>query len=234
VGDISPEQALAAVQASFGGWRGAPREKIAVGDDSLVTRAGQTTVKEPLPDKSNVDVFVGHPVKVAVSSPDYFPAVVGNAALGYDAFTCRLAPVRDRFGLTYSIASSLTGEFPESPWNIEFSVNPENYAKAVTLVQKITRDYEKSGISAKELKEETSQLEGAYFVAMRGPKQIASKLCQLEALGLGAKFIDNFGDNLRRVTAQQVNECIRKYFSLDRSVITAAGTWRQGKPSSAK
>ena len=101
-------------------------------------------------------------------SPDYFPTLLANAALGYDSFACRLAPIRDKYGLTYGIYSSLTGEFPYAPWTIVFSVNPENYKRANSLVHQIVGDYIKGGITSQEMVKEKSHLEGAFYVGLRG------------------------------------------------------------------
>jgi zinc protease len=232
-GDISPEDGRAAVEKVFRSWTGGPADKIKIDQSAVLSVKGQRSIRQELPDKSNLDVYAGHPIAVAVGDPDYFPTIVGNAALGYDSFACRLSPVRDKYGLTYYIVSSVSAEFPYSPWLVTFSVNPENYQKAMSMVDRIIETYERGGITQNEIKLEKSHLLGAYFVQLRGPKQIAAKICELEILGLGAKYIDEFGDNLAKVTKPQVDACIRKYFSLDDSVISTCGTFKP-TPASAQ
>ncbi|MGH9549203.1 MAG: M16 family metallopeptidase, partial [Terriglobales bacterium] len=225
VGDISEAQALAAVRGQFDGWTGGTKEEIKISGDVVIAHHGQRTIKTELPDKSNTDVYMGHPVDVSVRSPDYFAALLGNAALGYDSFACRLSPVRDKYGLTYGISSAMVGSvFPYAPWMVNFSVNPVNYNRTLSLVESIVADYRRTGMTPAELAKEKSHLEGAFFVSLRGPKQLASKLCELEIAGLGPQYLDQFGTNLRRVTLPQVNASIKRYFSLDDAVISASGT----------
>lgn len=224
VGDITPDRALAIVKSSFGEWHGPPAETVHISPNCVVPHATQKTLISELPEKSNADVTVGHPVSVSILSHDYFATQLANAALGYDSFACRLAPVRETYGLTYGISSGLSGEFPWAPWMISFSINPENYGKTLPLVEKIVREYLKSGITPEELEKEKSHLEGSFYVKLRSPQKIASRLCELEILGLGPQFIDDFAANLRRVTVSQANTCIRKYFNLNTAAISAAGT----------
>lgn len=225
VGDIDPDKAIAAVKQSFAGWAPGHVDHVHLTRDIVTSRSAQQTITVQLPDKSNADVYVGHPVPVSVQSPDYFPTLIGNAALGYDSFACRLAPVRDKYGLTYGISSALAGSmFPFAPWTVNFSVNPVNYTRALTLVRKIVDDYIAHGITAEEVAKEKSHLEGAFFVSLRGPKQVASKLCELEMAGPGPKFFDEFGPELRKSTGAQINASIKRYFKLDDAVISAAGT----------
>jgi len=94
-------------------------------------------------------------------------------------------------------------------------------------VRQIVGEYTKSGITAAELAKEKSHLEGAFYVGLRGPRQVAGKLSELEILGPGAKFMDDYSDNVRQVTVPQINACIRKYFNLDDSSTAACGTFKQ-------
>ncbi len=224
VGDITPDRALAIVKSSFGDWRGPAAEAVQISGNCVIPHAGQKTLISELPDKSNADILVGHPVSASILSHDYFATQLANAALGYDSFACRLAPVREKYGLTYGISSGLSGEFPWAPWMISFSINPENYGKTLPLVEKIVREYLKSGITPEELEKEKSHLEGSFYVKLRSPQKIASRLCELEILGLGPQFIDDFAANLHRVTVSEANTCIRKYFNLNAAAISAAGT----------
>jgi zinc protease len=224
VGDIDTDGALAQVQSSLGQWSGGPPEQVSIDKSLIRAQPESKIIMAELPDKSNVDVVIGHPVSVSVTKADYLPCLLANAAFGYDSFACRLAPVRDQYGLSYNIYSTLTGEFPYAPWMIAYSVNPSNYSRALALVKQIGRDYIKTGITPLELRKEKPHLEGAFFVSLRAPKQIATKLSELEILGLGPEFMDDYGPRLRQVSVAQVNECIRKYFNVDASVISACGT----------
>ncbi|HND06097.1 MAG TPA: insulinase family protein, partial [Candidatus Obscuribacter sp.] len=143
----------------------------------------------------------------------------------YDSFACRLAPVRDRYGLTYGIYSRIVDpEFPYGPWSIELSVNPENVKRALEIVKKIVGEFDKGGISPGELAKEKSHLAGAYLVGLRSPRALARKICEYEQLGLPLKNLDNFRWRLSKITLKDVNEAIRKHFDVTTMQVSLSGT----------
>ncbi|CAN5222379.1 pitrilysin family protein [soil metagenome] len=226
VGDINPDDAIAVIAKQFQDWSGGERQPIKISESQLLPNK-PTTLTVPLPDKANIDVIMGHPVPVSIQTTDYAATCVGNAAFGYDSFACRLGPVRDQYGLTYSISSYLASPAKKyAPWAIGFSVNPENYNKTVSLVSKILSDYVKSGITPRELSIEKSHLSGAFYVGMRSAKQISGRLCEYEILGVGAKYMDEYAKIINAVTIDEVNAAIRKYFQVNQLTISASGTFR--------
>lgn len=228
VGDINPDDAFSTIAKQFQDWSGGTRQPIKVSQTEL-NPAKANRLKVPLPDKANVDVVMGHPIPVSIQSKDYAATVLGNAAFGYDSFACRLAPVRDQYGLTYSINSYLAGPAEKfAPWAISFSVNPENYTKTVSLVSKLLNEYLKTGITQKELASEKSHLSGAFYVGMRSARQIAARLSEYEILGLGAQYMDNYAKLINAATLDEVNAAVRKYFQLDQLTISASGTFKPG------
>ncbi len=230
VGDINPDDAVATVSRQFQDWTGGKRQEIRLSESELLPPKAQKLLV-PLQDKSNVNVVLGRPVQLSIKATDYAAASIGNAALGYDSFACRLAPVRDQFGLTYSISSYMSNVAEKyAPWAVSFSVNPENFDKTVSLVRKIIADYTKSGITQRELTIEKSHLSGAFYVGMRSATQIAARLCEYEILGVGAKYMDDYAKLMNAVTMNQVNAAIRKYFLIDNTVISASGTFKTVEP----
>ncbi|HEY9714593.1 MAG TPA: pitrilysin family protein, partial [Chroococcales cyanobacterium] len=230
VGDIDPEAAVTLVQKNFSDWSGSDKEKITVGKNDLAAfDPTHAEIQIPLKDKVNTEVVLGHAIDLDVHSPDFFAAKVGNAALGYDTVDGRLSVVRDQHGWTYNISSSLSDDFyPYSPWNVSFSVNPENYRKALALVRKIIDKYSKEGITKYELEQERSRLSGAFYVNLRSPRQVADKISLVESLGLGVQFIDQFGEKMEKVTAPAVNSAIKKYLNPAGIVTVSSGTFKPG------
>jgi zinc protease len=226
VGDVTLDQVIKAMQDNFGTWSGSAATPIKVGDDILLTQSKQE-LKINLPDKSNADAIIGHPIPVAQQSKDFFSTLIANAALGFDSFSTRLAPVRDKYGLTYGISSSFQDEFPYSPWSVSFSVNPANYERTKKLVTQIVDQYVKDGITQTEISHEKSHLKGAYFVGLRGPRQIASKLSEYELAGIGPEFIDNFGKNIDAVSITSANAAIRNYFQLNKALTVVCGSFKK-------
>jgi zinc protease len=225
VGDIEPEKAIAAVESTLGLWPKGVSSKIAPPPVSAVSES--KVIKTPIADKENVDTTIGRPVDVNIKHPDFYAAMIANSALGHSPFSTRLAPVREKYGYTYDVSSTFQNTaYGGAPWVITYSTNPENTVKATDLIKKIVADYVAKGISKSELDLEAKHLAGEYVVAMRSPSDIAERLSRYEMVGVSPKYMDEFAQNLARVTKPQADAAIRKYFTLDKSVTSIAGPIR--------
>ncbi len=232
VGDITTDEVSQLISKEFASYRGKAEDFISI-DPSLVNTAFRgRRIMANLPDKTNMDVVIGCSAPVSIKSKDYFAESIASAALGYDSFACRLAPLRDRYGLTYSITSSLTeASYPDSIWAISYSVAPENMEKAQGLIAQIVKQYVKEGISKEELAREKGHLTGVYVVESRSPRTIASQLGYSAIMDLPLDFLENFTQRVNAETQSSVNAAIKKYFQLDKCVTSIAGWLKQDKHS---
>ncbi len=232
VGDIKTDEVVSLLSKEFASYKGGKEDLISI-DDSCVNPASfGRRLTANIADKTNMDVVIGRPADVSIKSKDYFAESIGSAALGYDSFACRLAPLRDRYGLTYSINSSLTeSSFPNSIWAISYSVAPENLEKAQGHINRIVKEYVKQGISQQELDHEKGHLTGTYVVESRSPRTIASQLAYAYIMDLPLDFLDNFTRRVNAETLSSVNTAIRKYFQIDKCVTSVAGWVKPGKVS---
>lgn len=229
IGDIDIAAVKKLLEAEFGDWTGESAPAIKVDVSGLIDRSGakvsQSKLTTELADKANVDISIGKPVELSLKSKDYLAAMIGNAVLGYDSFACRLAPVRDKLGLTYSISSHITEpHYPYSPWSIDLSVNPTNVDRSLEVVRKIVADFNKNGVTPKELATEQDHLAGVYLVGLRSIRSIAKKLTDYEQLSLPVSYMDTFGKRVKNVTLKEVNQAAGRYFRLDDAVTSVCGT----------
>ncbi len=229
IGDIDPVAVKKLLEAEFGDWKGESAPPIKVDASGLIDRAkekdSQRILTSELADKANVDIAMGKPVSLSLKSDDYLAAMVANAVLGYDSFACRLAPVRDKLGLTYSISSHITEpHYPYSPWSIDLSVNPANVGQSLAVVKKIVADFNKNGVTSKELATEQDHLAGVYLVGLRSIRSIAKKLTDYEQLSLPVSYMDTFGKRVKNITLKDVNEAAGHYFRLDDAVTSVCGS----------
>ncbi len=230
VGDIKTEEVIGLITREFASYRGGKADSISIDESCVNTASIGRRLVSNIDDKTNMDVVIGRPLAVSIKSKDYFAETIGSAALGYDSFACRLAPLRDRFGLTYSISSTLTeASFPNSLWTISYSVAPENLEKAQGHINRIVKEYLRSGITKEELEHEKGHLTGTYVVESRSPRTIASQLAYASIMGLPLDFLDNFTGKVNAETQVSVNAAIRKYFQLDKCVTSVAGQLKPGK-----
>lgn len=231
VGDVDPNKAFEAAENAFSSWQ----KKEAT--PSIAEKPVQWKVPEnkyfsiAVPDKSSVDIIMGRPVPISITSPEFHASQVANAALGHDTIASRLAVIREKYGLTYGVSSNfMDNSEKNSPWIVQLTVNPENTSKAMGLVKQIMNDYRKTGISKEELNTEVRRLAGEYVVyRMRTPEQIADALTKYELLGLGPDFMDKHPKLLMQVTKQQVDDFVRKYMNINDMVTSVAGSITKAK-----
>ena len=232
VGDIDPESIEKTCKKLFGSTASSGAKKNSVKITASETNEIKTgeEIRTNLPDKANVDVSIGLPLPLSIKSDEYFAAVIANAALGYDSFATRLAPLRDEYGLTYGIYSSIDDPTqPYGPWTIRYTVNPKNLKKANEIVAKILKDYKEGGITEAELTREKAHLSGVYSVYLRSARHIASRLSFYEAAGVGPDYIDGYPQKLEAVTISEVNAVIKRYFDLSKAVTSISGTIERGR-----
>ncbi len=224
VGDIEPDTALSLVRTHFEKWKGKQAPVIVVPPVAAPTRAQRVEV--PIPDKKNVDIIIGYPVDLKRTAPEFYPAMLGNNALGKDTLSSRLGlVVREREGLTYGIHSGFEDvSFGYAPWIISLSVNPVNIDKALSLVNDVVAEYRTSGIRDKEHADEAGRAAGSFVVGLRTSMGMASSITSYEYLGLPLELLDNFSRDVKAVTKDQINSAIDKYLTLDKAITVIAGT----------
>lgn len=225
VGDIDEAQAFELVEKAFGDWAGPAPKEIDV--PAVARPLTSARVDVPIPDKANVDIVIGHPVELRRIHPDFFAALLANAALGKDTLSSRLGvAVREKAGLTYGIYSGFDDVgFGSAPWMITLSVNPDNIDRALGLISNVVDDYVSGGITDKELEDEKGRTEGQFLVGLRTSYAIASTLAQYQFIGLDPADLDGFPEKVRAVTKEQVNEAIKKYLQINKATTVIAGTF---------
>lgn len=236
VGAVSHDEVVKLCKKNFQDWKAGKRVALLPETSSIKELKSTNLSKINIPDKSNVDIRIAKHAPVKFGSKDYFATVLANAALGYDSFSCRLGPVRDKYGLTYGIYSVIGDPtITYGPWYIKYSVNPKNIDKAQKIVKDIVAKYLKEGITQKELDTEKSHLSGIFSVHLRSPKKIAYRLSFYEACGVPLSYIDNYSTNIYKVQKSDVDKAIRNCFDISKNSVTVmSGTLTPPKPEKLK
>src|SRR5262249_33302992 len=124
VGDVSADQALAAVRRRLGDWArnpGAPR--VTPPDPPVQPKPVREVIA--MPDKSEVAIDYGFAGQLKRSDPDFYAAQVMSTVLGGGSgLVSRLARrVRDQEGLVYGIYSYFDGGKVAGPFTINLGTN---------------------------------------------------------------------------------------------------------------
>jgi zinc protease len=94
-----------------------------------------------VPDAKQSVLMIGYPA-LAVTDPDYYPAVVMNYRLGGGGFASQLTQeLREGKGYTYGISSGFSGTTIPGMFSISTSVRTNITLEAVSLVREILANY---------------------------------------------------------------------------------------------
>ncbi len=227
VGDVTTDNAVAAIRKCFGDWKPTgPARKLDI-PDFPVTGKSTTEVIE-MSDKSQVNVVFGQPGLLKRSDPDYYASVVMNYILGGGGLESRLGKtVRDQLGLVYSIYSYFDASLGEGPWTGGFGTNPNNTDKAVAATKKVIESYYKTGPSQAEVTQAIDYIVGSFPVRMETNDGVANVLQAAEFYGLGMDYIQRFASNYRSVTLDQVRSASKKHLHPDSITTVIAGRYKK-------
>jgi len=223
VGDVRAGEAVRVLREALEGFGGPEGVSVEVTDPEPPAGARREVVL--VREKANVDVLLGTAAPLRRSASDYYAAVLANRALGESTLSSRLGlKVRDAEGLTYGIASRFRAPtLAAGPWYIAVSVNPSNVERAIDSALGVLRDYVEHGIRPEELEDEKSSAVGSFKVSLSTNAGLAAALWNAEFYRLGLDYVERYPELIRRVTVEEVNVAICKYFHPDRLTVVVAG-----------
>ena len=223
VGDLAHDEIASVVAEAFDGW--SPHDAPAVYDsDATPTDVGRSVV--PMPDKSNVDVRLGHALPIRRDHDDYTALYVGNYILGGNFSARLMSTVRDEMGLTYSIRSSLSGittRFSGS-WQTSITLSHDAVEEGITATKDVIRSFVEEGATEEELEAKKTTITGSYTVGLATTERLAQSILTNAERGFDVSYLDDFPDEIRALTLKDVSEAVQDYLAPDALQEALAGT----------
>ncbi len=218
-GDISPRELGVALDKIFGGlpkhakfvpisevvW---PHDKAVI----LLPREGtQTNLLFAMPGPKRDD-------------KDWYAAEIANYILGGGGFSSRLMQdVRDKKGLTYGINMGISPMEHGSLILGEAATDNPKTGQAWEVISDTMRRFYDDGVSEKEVDGAKDYLTGALPLAMTSTDKISEVLEGIQLEHLSRDYLDRRNDLLRKVTVEQVNQAVRRWFNPDGLFISMVG-----------
>jgi len=223
VGDINADEVAAVLSDRMEGWAAASTGAVEVPSESE-TNAGDERIQ--MPDKPNLDLFLGHRGRLRRGDDDLAAAIVANSCLGQSALTSRLGvAVRDEAGLSYSVYSRFFGTIDmPGPWAVSCSVAADNLDRAAALCRRVITDYVAEGPTEAELADERGAQAGAYQVGLATNGGIARELVTTLTAGEPVSRMDEYPQRILATTRDQVMDAIRKHIRPDELTLAVAGS----------
>ena len=230
VGDVKPDEAMAAVAKAFDGW------KVAASDTAR--DPSHPTFPEP---PRNVTVnLVDRPGSVqssivvcrrgvARNSPDVPELGVLNAILGGGASGRLFQNLREQHGYTYGSSSGFT----LNRYGGLFSASAE-VRNAVTLpaVQEIFNEIKRidaDPVPAAELDRQRRYLAGSYLLSLESPVRTAQRVQEIDLYKLPADYYKTYASRVGKTTAEEVKSLADKYLGGDGWTVVVVGEAKEIK-----
>jgi len=223
VGNVQADAVAAALSHRLEDWTGGPPPTP---EFPVLKDGGHEATRIHLPDRPNLDFYLGHTGRLLRGEADLAAAVLANSCLGQSALTSRLGvAVRDGEGLSYSVYSRFFGTLGlPGPWAVSCGVAADNLDRAVELCREVVAEYVADGPGETELEDERRAQAGAYQVGLATNAGIAGELVTTLTAGEDVSRMDEYPARLFSVTRDEVMDAIRKHIRPDELTLAVAGT----------
>lgn len=223
VGDVEGVDVHQLFGEALYGWGAAP---AALPTFPNVVTGVPSRVDAEIPDRPNLDVYLGHAGRLRLGDADYPAALLANSCLGQSTLTSRLGvAVRDEAGLTYGINSGFLGTLQiPGPWVISLSVASQNLERALGLCREVLEEYLETGPREDELEDERHAWAGGYQVGLATNVGVAMEVVKTLLEGQDISRLDRFPHELLAVGRDEVTRTLRRHIDPGRMAVSVAGT----------
>jgi predicted Zn-dependent peptidase len=231
-GDFDKKEILEKLRTVFGGWK---KEAVALPDIPQPSPTGKPAV---LLVRKNIDqsvIRMGH-LGIDKNNPDLYAIYVMNSILGGNGFSSRLmAVVRTREGLAYNVDSSFqAGRRFTGTFEAETETKAGTTARAISLMRDIIDGMTRQPVSDAELTLAKESIINSFIFGFTNAASVANQRARLEYYGFPEGYLENFRDNIARVTKEDVLRVSRKYLRPEALTLVVAGDEKRfDKPLSA-
>ncbi len=209
VGDFKTPEMLARLKSRFADWEKGAAPVIDV------PRVKPTPRRQVIIDKPDATQTQVRYNRVAFSrgSPDYFAALVADAALG-GGFTSRLVDeIRVNRSLTYSIGSGFGPERFGGSFTVSTFTKIETTRKLLDAVRIVLQKTATGGFTDAEVTKFKRYLMGDFAISVQTPEALAGQLADIAFFNLPPNYLQTYLGHIRTVTKADVNRIARTYFS---------------------
>lgn len=211
VGDLDHDTVASVVADAFGDWESHDCDPVHETEGRSDTEPGRSVIS--MPDKSNVDVRLGHTVPIRRDHDAHAALYVGNYILGGNFAARLMNTVRDEKGLTYHIGSSLSGITTryEGYWNVRVTLSHDNLEEGIDATMAVIRDFVEAGATEEELDDKKTTITGSYTVGLATTQNLAQSILTNAERGFALEYLDAFPEEIQALTLEEVNAAVQEY-----------------------
>ena len=222
VGDVTPDQAKAEVEKTFGAWTAIGPKPVVVPKPIPVNPAKYSVVPNAF--ASQDTVIMGQAMPIDLNSSDRYALQLGNYVLGGNGFASRLmTDVRVKHGYAYTAASVMQFERSRSNFIVFYGSDPDKVPDANKLVRKNLAAMRDIPVKPDELANARQALIRAIPVEVATVNSIAKSLLTWSYKGQPLDQPIVAAQHYLSLNPQQVQAAFRKYVQPDHLVQVVQG-----------
>jgi zinc protease len=212
IGDVTADEARAAIEKSFGGWRAEGPKP----DTTLPPVPRNKASAADVPDSQRVqdEVMLAEELEINRFSPDYYPLQLGNHVLGGGFYATRLYhDLRQEAGLVYTVNVDLSASKTRASYSVNYGCDPPNVSKARALIVRDLNAMRTTDVSESELHQAKALLLRSIPLSESSEESIAGGLLGRAQLGLpldepliaAQKYAALTADDVKAAFARHIN-----------------------------
>jgi zinc protease len=218
-GKLTAEQGRAYAEKFFGGWKADGRLPER-NSSAEVPDWKRSNVVVDMPNAGQASVSVAMP-SIKRDSPDYYTAVVANAALG-NGFASRLnREIRIKRGLSYGARSTIEPRRDAGSFGAGAQTKNESAVEVAKLLQLELTKLSSDPVQGDELKSRQALLTGGFARSMETNQGVAGHIANLAVHNLPLDTLDKYIPSVNAVKAEDISAFAKKYFATPGAVVIA-------------
>ena len=152
-------------------------------------------------------------------SPDQFPLDIMATLLGNGESSRLWKKLKDERGMVYSVNFNFYTSKYEGTMFAFATCDPSRIPEVEKTINEVLNGVKTNGFTERELRKAKNVIKTGYFLSMERGLDIADKYAQYDSF-IGHEFVDNYPDNIEKVTLAELNAAARKYLNTDSYVKT--------------
>jgi zinc protease len=214
VGDVDTERLVAKVESLFGD---APAETVEALPVAPEPQRDQPAEVFQFLAKEQAHVVLGYPGTTLRDRDRFALEVLAQILSGQGG---RLfVEMREKRALAYRVTATSVEGIDPGYFAVYVACSPENLDQAVRGIRAELVRLVADGVTPEEVERARKYLIGSHAIGLQRKSDVAAALAFHEAYGQGWREYRRYGDDIERVTIDEVHRVARKYLDLTREVV---------------
>ena len=208
-GDIEIEPMIAKLTTAFGDWRSAEQAPPAF--DSALPDQGRRVLLVDKPGATQSYFWIGN-VGVAIGYLQRAELDIANTLFGGRWTSLLVNEMRTKAGLTYGVRSVLRR--PATPGSVAISsfASTEKTVEAIDMALALLGQLHEQGFDEAQIQSGKNYILGQFPPRLETAAQLARQFARLEAYGLDAAHINNYGEAIANASVENVRRVIASVY----------------------